>query len=264
MTLRESTTLKVMFWGLALAILANLPFYALLTGNQWPLIFSFPLGWLYSGMSYMGTFFHEIGHTLAAWFYGYPTLPMFDFKHGGGLSIHFSNQEIMILLAVWAAIAYGFWHFREQKIILVMLALALALNLSLAFNPHNQTLISFMGPAAECLIAGFFLFRALLNLAPRGILERFLNALFGCGLMIQVLLNGWGLLRNEAFRGIYYRQKGAHGFGDFDRIADNLIGISFNTVIWAWLLLAVICIIIPLVFYIIDQTHQSYYERYEP
>ncbi len=264
MTLRESSTLKVMIWGLVLAVLANLPFYAILTGNNWPLISGIPLGLLSAGMSYMATFFHEIGHTVAAWFYGYPALPMFDFKHGGGLSIYNTEQEIMILAALWAAIVYGFWHYREKKSIVILLALALILNLSLAFSPHNQTFISFMGPAFECLTAGFFLYRALLDLAPRGILERFLNAFFGWGLIIQVCLYGWGLLRSEAFRGVYYRQKGGHGFGDFDRVADNLSGISFNTVIWAWMILALACVVIPLILYAINEMRQSYFERYEP
>lgn len=238
------TTIKVLLTGLVLGILVNLPFYAWIFNKKWDWATGFPLSWLGAGMVYMGTFFHEIGHTFFAWYYGYPTIPMFDFQHGGGLALALSGQQIGILIFVWAGFAFGIWYFRENLGMQIFLGLMLILNFVTAFNRFHTVGIDFGGPAFEPLIAGFLLFRAIFDLAPRGIFERFLNAFFGFGLIIQVFINGYGLLKSQAFRLVYYEQKGAHGFGDFDKIATALFW-EFEEVVMVWVLLTGLCLVIP-------------------
>jgi hypothetical protein len=216
----------------------------------------FPLGWAAAGLNYTATFFHEIGHTLAAWFYGYPTLPMFDFTHGGGMSVSFSDSNNTIVLAcVWGLLAYGIYHFRTYKMLSATLALLLIFNLS-TFSNHNLhiSIIDFAGPGFEALIAGFFLFRAIFNLAPRGSFERVLNAIFGFGLIFRIFIDSYALLHNEAHRLLYYTQKGSHGFGDFDKIADRFYGLSFETVIYSWTALAFICLTLPFILFFFAKT----------
>lgn len=241
------TTIKVMLIGLVLAVLVNLPFYAWIFNKKWDWVTGFPLGWLGAGMVYMATFFHEIGHTLFMWFYGYPTVPMFDFQHGGGLAYAFADQQVGILVFVWAAIICAIWYFRENTFLQILLGLLLILNWSTAFTHYHTIGMNFGGPAFEPLIAGFLLFRAIFDLAPRGIFERFLNAFFGFGMIFQVFINAYGLIKSEAYRLVYYEQKGTHGFGDFDRIANTLPLLDFQAVVMIWVILGVICLCIPFI-----------------
>ncbi len=246
----SSETFKTMLAGLIAAVLINLPFYSWLFDCRWDWVNGFPLGWLGAGLTYMNTFFHELGHTFFAWFYGYPTLPMFDFKHGGGLAVWFTEQQIPILLCLYGIIAYGIYRFKERKILQITLATALIFNIATAFNEDARLIvIDFMGPAAEPLIAMFLLIRALFNLAPRGWFERFLNAAIGFGMLFQALINCYGLITNSAWRLLYFEQKGSHGFGDFDKIESRLMFLEFQGVVYIWAFLCLICLALPFILY---------------
>lgn len=238
-----------MLAGLFFGILSNAPIYAWIYGKPWNWAYKFPISWIGAGMGYMGTFFHEIGHTVFMWFYGYFTIPIFDFEHGGGYAVHFGGQNILILIGMWGAILYGIWKFREYRILQIMLVALFALNIGFAFTPHHKTIFNFMGPAFPCFFAAFFLIRALFNIAPRGGLERFLNAYFGFGMITYVFIDGFGLLKSQAYRLVYYQQKGAHGFGDFDKMNTALSGVSFETIVIFWLCVNTICLIIPFAFF---------------
>ncbi len=247
---QNTQTLRLMAISLICAICINIPLYGQIFQTGWSWAYSIlPFGWAAAGLSYMATFFHELGHTIWAWFYGYPTLPMFDFQHGGGLALSTSDQQILILLPIWAALSYGIWFFNDiAPLKWALIALGL-INIIFAFNDGHMWFINFFGPAAESLIAAFLLFRALFDLAPRGLLERYFNAIIGFGLIIFVYIDGIGLLQNAAHRHAYYHQKGAHGFGDFDKIADQSPLFSFNGIVIFWLILNTLCLILPLIIY---------------
>ncbi len=243
------STSKIMLLGLVFAILANIPFYTWVFGEYWSWATGFPLSWIGTGLNYMAIFFHEIGHTVFMWFYGYPTLPTFDFEHGGGMSWALSGQKIPIVITIWFIMGYGFWILKGHKKLQLGIVLLCILNITLVFNQHHTALLDFMGPAFESLVASFFLYRALFNLAPRGDLERFLNSFFGFAMIFQVFVNAYGLLKSEAYRLAYYQQKGSHGFGDFDKIADRISYLSFDAIVSIWIILNTICLILPLILY---------------
>lgn len=245
-----ASTFFILTTGLIFAVLSNLPFYAWVYDPYWPWAERFPLSWLGAGMVYMAVFFHEIGHTITMWFFGYPALPMFDFAHGGGMSQMMGDQNMLVLAGVWAAIGYGIFALRGHLVLQAGLVLLLLLNLALAFNDLHDPLINFMGHGFEALVAAFLLFRALFNLAPRGSFERFLNATFGFGLIFKAFIDFSGLLHNQAHRLTYYNQKGAHGFGDFDRIKDHFYGSDFADVVHVGLALNAACLIVPFVLFI--------------
>lgn len=249
-------TSKTMLLGFLFGVLINLPFYAWVFNKSWPWIEGFPLGWLGAGASYMNTFFHELGHTIAAWFYGYPTLPMFDFQHGGGLAVWFSDPQIAILACIWAALGYGVYHFREIKFLQILCGTLLVFNLATFYDEDLRlTVIDFMGPAAVPLIAAFMLFRALFDLAPRGWFERFLNALFGFAFIFSVWIDGYGLLYSNVHRLLYFEQKGMHGFGDFNKIDSRFILIEFEGIVYAMIALSILCLIVPFaLFFRVQQT----------
>ncbi len=245
--------MRIVFTGFILAVLANIPFYAWIFAKDWQWFQGFPFGWISAGMVYMATFFHEIGHTLLLWFYGYPTVPMFDFKHGGGLALMLSDQQVLIVLIVWALLGYFIWAWRDYRVPQIILICLLLVNLCTVFTPYHMVVANFMGPGAECLVAGFFLIRALLDLAPRGAFERFLNAFFGFGIILQVFVNAYGLLNSGAYRLVYYEQKGTHGFGDFDKIARDIPDAGFNHVVWFWLALNCFCLVAPFFLFMIKR-----------
>ncbi len=248
--LEAKDTWRVITAGFLIAIIITAPFYSWVFAKEWSWAQGFPIGWLGIGLTYMATFFHEIGHTIFAWFYGYFTLPSFDLKHGGGMAWSFGGQQIVLLLLLWAAIGYGLYAFRGYKTIQITLILLLGFNLLTAFNTEWQnSVIDFMGPAFVPLIAAFFLIRALFNLAPRGVFERFLNALFGFGMIFHVFVDAYGLLNSAVHRVLYYEQKGAHGFGDFDKVAGRFAFLDFENIILIWAGLALTCLVCPFILY---------------
>ncbi len=245
-------TFRFMIIGLMLAYVCCLPFLAWLYNYQWEWVRHFPFSWIAAGMSMFVTFFHEIGHTVFAWFYGYVTLPSFDFQHGGGMAWMITGQLLPLNLALYGLILYGIYLFREYRVTQVLLAAVLVFHVATAYTPFHMSVINFMGPGFEALIAGFFLYRAWFDLAPRGDVERFLNAFFGFGMIIHAFMNGWALIHSKAVRLVYFEQKGQHGFGDFDKIA-NALHIPFETVVTAWMGLAVACFVVPLLHYLIGR-----------
>jgi len=205
----------------------------------------------------MATFFHEIGHTLSAWFYGYFTIPMFDFENGGGLALSISDQEFIILITIWLAIAYGLYNFKDHIILKTLLISALILNLAFVFTDYHMVIINFTGPLFESLIGGYLIFRALFDLAPRGSFERFLNSFFGFGLIFQVFVESYGLLKSYSFRLMYYEQKQSHGFGDFDKIANEMQFLGFHGVVYVWVFLNALCLAAPFIIYFIQKENEK-------
>ena len=242
---------RTLLIGLVIAILACIPTY------QWIFHYNFdvlPFGWMAAGMSYMAVFFHEIGHTVFAWFYGYPTIPMFDFQHGGGFAYSFGDAQIAISVCIWAALGYGVFTLKDHKVLAGGLAALLLFNLA-TFYSHDLRLsvIDFMGPGLEPIIAGFFLYRAIFDLAPRGNVERAMNAIVGFGMIFRIFLDAAGLLRNEVHRYMYYNQKGMHGFGDFDKIASRFQGLNFEIIVYGWVGLTILCLVIPFTLLLLDR-----------
>ncbi|MCB1784163.1 MAG: hypothetical protein KDI13_09215 [Alphaproteobacteria bacterium] len=195
----------------------------------------------------MSVFFHEIGHSLTAWFYGYPSIPTFDFKHGGGLAPFWGDGSFLIVLCVAALLGYGIYLLQGWLVMQIVLGVLIVLELTTFWNEDiRMGMIDFMGPGAVPLVAGFLLWRAVFDLAPRGSFERVLNAAFGFGMIFRVFIDSYGLLYNQVHRLLYYQQKGSHGFGDFDKIASRFYWLDFETVVLFWAGLAAVCLVFPL------------------
>lgn len=242
-------TFTFMFLNFLGGIVLNLSFLSWVNGHDWEWAYKFPIGWGGAGLNAMATFFHEIGHTIPAWFYGYVTLPSFDFTYGGGMAWMLGSQILPLALFFSAALVYGLFHFREERGIQFLIAVVLIFQLATLFTGWHEAVIDFAGPAFEVLIASFFLYRAWLDKAPERKGERTLNALIGWGLMIRVYILGTNLLHNDAMREHYYTQKGSHGFGDFDKVADRL-SMNFESVVLLWLGLAALFTLIPFILFL--------------
>ncbi len=184
------------------------------------------------GLEYMLVFFHEIGHTLAAWLFGMPAIPQFDFQHGGGLSRYYDRSYILLgmiwlLLGVLAVKFYNEMHYR----LLIWLGIGVVLHVLFAFTRLHDIFMSFMGHGTEVLIGGFCMLRAFWNTTEksRGVAERWLNMVFGIFAQLHNMIMTAGLMMSDISRDAYSMQKGGHLQGDLDRIALSL-HISVQTV----------------------------------
>ncbi len=238
-------TAKFMTLGFMIAVIINLPFYALITERYWPWTDNFLFVLANNGLASFITFFHEIGHTVTAWFYGIPTIPMFDFRYGGGWSWYLSDQLAPLVIMAWAAFACAYYHLKDFIFLRRMIAGLLIINMATAFTDWHQAIITFMGPAFEPIIGGFFLFRAIFDLAPRGSVERLLNAIFGFALPLHSMIEAFALLHMDSARESYFNQKGGHGIGDFDQIAGQWTSLGFDGIVTLWTGLSVAALIIP-------------------
>ena len=252
--MRFSSTWHFILFGFLIAAAMNAPFYAWIYDKPWDWAHGFPIGWMAASLSTMSTFFHELGHTALAWFYGYPTIPIFDFTHGGGFAISVSGQNYMILGGVYIGLGYLIYLLRAFRGLQIAVGALILFHLATAFNEDfRHNVIDFMGPGVEPLIAGFLLTRALLDLAPRGALERLLNAVFGFAMLISTLIRGFALIKNDAYRMVYFQQKGTHGFGDFDKIEERISFMDFQAVVSVWIALSILCLVLPFIIAFFDK-----------
>lgn len=190
------------------------------------------LRWLANGMALMATLFHEVGHTLMGWIFGYPTLPSFDFVHGGGMAWHFGRQVPL----QWGMIALGAWGVwwvwvRDARWGIAAAASYAAL-LAASLTGFHDVIILFMGHGAEVLVGSFILARVLADGVPNRPLEFEIHALAGTYLILTPIHLSWGLATDSLVRDEYWRQKGLEGFGDFSRIASHFGLASEIPVAW--------------------------------
>src|SRR5688500_2903338 len=71
--------------------------------------------------SAMVTLFHELGHAIAGWLLGHPSLPAFDFVYGGGFT-HMGQFRLPIAIAIGLGFAYLLWLFRENRRAMIIIA----------------------------------------------------------------------------------------------------------------------------------------------
>lgn len=228
--------MRLFFISLCIAVITLLP--------QMTELFDFSLHgvdrWLIipqAGLGYMLVFFHELGHTMAFWFFGYPAIPTFDFTYGGGMT--YAIDRVWLLQGlVWLCMAGGIFYLTRRDEFLFdserrpLLALALGLagaQVFLALTDYHHSLTAFMGYGGEVIIAFFCLTRAALGLTKYGVVERYLNMVFGLFVLGNNMLLLGGLIGSDIARDAYAQQKGQELAGDFDQIAINL-NISLQSV----------------------------------
>lgn len=212
--------MKMFFICLAAAFILTLPLVGQLADVRIPA--AGLLGIPMTGLGYMLVFFHELGHTAAYWFFGYPALPSFDFSHGGGYTQAYAKSWFILGLIWTAAAAYGvrLWQNMEYRG-LMWLGGALLLHALLMLSKGDLILVGFAGHAGEVLVAAFCLLRAFLNTTDkaRGAVERWLNMLFGCFVLVYDTIFTLSLMFHGLSRDVYAAQKGGHLQGDLDRVA---------------------------------------------
>lgn len=195
---------------------------------------------LASFLTYLFSFFavlvHEMGHALAGWLFGYPSIPSFDFFYGGGVTIH-QGRIIAISVLVYAAIGVGAFLFRRNMIMLALAALVAMVYTVLAFTSVHQVLIIALGHGTELIIAAVFLYRAISGRSLIQKAERPVYAFVGFFLVIYNVAFDYRLITDTGFRFEYEYAKGGMEM-DFTRLAYEYLHTELVTVAEVFLVLS--------------------------
>lgn len=191
------------------------------------LLYAFPLTRFVFG--YLGILAHELGHAAAAWAFGYPAIPAFDFLYGGGLTTHFGRSWILqgAIVAVLFALL---WSRRGQRGTLRVLVPLVGTYLVAAFTPLHEVLATAAGHAAELVLAGVFLYRAMRGSPLTHRVERPLYATMGFFLIFGAFSLAGRLCASASFRRLYAQGKGGCLRHDFQILADDYLGVGVRTV----------------------------------
>lgn len=218
---------------------------------HWPPFASiYPVSILVNGALCMATFFHEIGHSLCHWLFGYPSIPAFDLDHGGGIAWHLDRLWILqgvVLSGTWYLV---FLAYQLVPQFLWWVAGIAALFTATALTGFHDVIILFMGNGAEVVIGSIFLARLAIGAVPDRVGERSLHGFVGFFLIFDVIKLCWGLIFDSDAREVYWNQKGTEGFGDFSRIADYFMFSSEIPVAIFCLGFALLALLCPLVLHL--------------
>ncbi len=206
---------RAVLGGAALAgLVVFTPFFAFVTFLLHPLV----------------TLVHELGHTIAGWLYGYPSIPAFDFVYGGGVTLHQERQ--WLLIAVWYGVfGWLLYHFRaHQEIVLCLIGLVAAYTATMATALHEAIIIA-MGHGGELIFAIVFLYRAWSGQGLVYGLERPLYAFAGFYIQFHDLRFAFQLFTSQEARLAYEEAKGGGHWMDFSRLSNEFCGGRFLLVV---------------------------------
>ncbi|HEX6097110.1 MAG TPA: hypothetical protein VF432_12350 [Thermoanaerobaculia bacterium] len=169
------------------------------------------------------TLFHEFGHAVAGWLFGYASIPAFDFVYGGGLT-HHGPFRLSIAVAVALGFAYLAWLFREnRKSVAIVAALFLVWLLFVTAEWRRELVFASAGHLVEFILAGIFFYKALAGVGWRSPeFERPLGAFVAFFVQIHSTLFAWRLIHDSSFLGWYRRGKGGALMNDLEVVALNL------------------------------------------
>lgn len=169
------------------------------------------------------TLFHELGHAIAGWLLGHPSIPAFDFVYGGG----FTHQSIFrrsIAVLVAGVFAYGLWHFRQnKKSVVVIGSLFLIWLFFVTAEWRRELAIAAAGHLFEFILAGILFYQSLSGEGWRNAkLERPLGAFAAFFVQIHSMLFAARLTRDAEFLASYREGKGGALMNDLEVVALNL------------------------------------------
>ena len=193
-------------------------------------------------VGYFVVLVHEMGHAIAGWLFGYPSLPAFDFTYGGGVTSHAGAQSQLIVWLVLGTLAFLGWVFRGNRLTVSAVAVVTVIYAALAFTPAHHAFIVAFGHGAELVFAFVFLQRAFTGNACQLPAERPLYAWLGFHVVLHDVFFAWGLATSALSRQQYADAKGGGHWMDFSRLANEHMGVSLETIAVGFLAL---CLLTP-------------------
>lgn len=176
------------------------------------------------------TLFHELGHAIAGWVLGYPSLPAFDFVYGGGFT-HMGQFRLSVAVAVALGFAYLLWLFRENRRSMTIVAVVFGIWLVFVTKEWRRELaVASAGHAFEFVLAGIFFYKSLSgNGWKNADFERPLGAFIAFFVQIHSTLFAWRLVTDPDYLSWYREGKGGALMNDLEVVALDLqIYLAFN------------------------------------
>src|ERR1043166_3677620 len=88
------------------------------------------------------TIVHELGHTVAGWLFGFPSIPAFDFGEGGGFTQPLDSEQDWLGAAIMYVIfAVLLWRTRRRRPVTVFVLLLIPLYSYIFFTHWHQAVI---------------------------------------------------------------------------------------------------------------------------
>ena len=193
-------------------------------------------------VGYFVVLVHEMGHALAGWLFGYPSLPAFDFTYGGGVTTHAGEQSMLLVGIVLLCLVVVALAFRRNPLSLSLVAVVAGLYAALAFTRGHEAFIVAFGHGAELVFAFLFLQRAFTGNACQLPAERPLYAWLGFHVVLHNLIFAWGLATSALARQQYADAKGGGHWMDFSRLAREHFGVSLEAIAVVFF---VLCLLVP-------------------
>lgn len=169
------------------------------------------------------TLFHELGHAMAGWLMGYPSLPAFDFVYGGGLT-HHGEFNLVIAVLIAGILAYAAWLFRRNRRTLILIGVVFAVWVILISSEWRRELtFASAGHLFEFVLAGIFFYMALSGVGWRHPdLERPLGAFVAFFVQIHSVMFALRLRNDPEFLSRYREGKGGALMNDLELVAADL------------------------------------------
>lgn len=184
-------------------------------------VYAFPLTrFVFSALV---TLFHELGHAVAGWLLGYPSLPAFDFVYGGGFT-HMGAFQPMIATAVALVLAYIGWLVREnRKSVAIVAAFFLVWLFFVTREWRREIVFASAGHIAEFVLAGILFYKALAGVGWRAPeVERPAGAFVAFFVQIHSTLFAWRLIHDTGYLEWYREGKGGALMNDLEVVALDL------------------------------------------
>jgi hypothetical protein len=192
-------------------------------------------------VGYFVVLVHELGHTLAGWLFGRPSLPAFDFGHGGGATLRLERSAALVAV-VYALLAAAAWLFRRNRTSLKAVVCSALAYTALLASGWDEAVILAMGHGGELLFAAIFLHRALSGRALAREAERPLYAWLGFHVVLHDLGFALDLVTSGAERAAYAAAKGGGHSMDFSRLAREYLHLPLEVVAGVF---ALACLLTP-------------------
>jgi len=169
------------------------------------------------------TLFHELGHAVVGWLFGYPSIPAFDFVYGGGIT-HMGNFQRPIAILVALGFFYAAYLFRENKKSMAIVGvLFLCWLFIIAKEWRREIAFASAGHLAEFILAGIMFYKALAGVGWKNPeFERPLGAFIAFFVQIHSTLFAWRLTHDPAYLDWYREGKGGAMMNDLEIVALDL------------------------------------------
>ena len=185
------------------------------------------------------TLVHELGHTLAAWAFGVPALPAFDFVYGGGVPMYRGRSTGLTILIYLAFLGLAYWV-REDRGYLIALSVWVCVYTLVAFTPVHEAIEIAMGHGSELVFAGIFLYRALTGSSCRVPGERPLYAFCAFFILLSDVAFALSLLTSTANVADDEEAKGGGHWMDLSRLAEDYVHVDLQAIVFLFLIAVVL------------------------